>query len=598
MRIPDHLVKPSCEGYKYGKLTYSGRHKMYYIEGEPAMLELAKRVFPGTRMDFSGRNRKVRFKDTSRSVENLNWFMLRFPLEVECWDVLDKDRERAIAQAQRREANNKLELVDTPKTFLADLFDFQKEGVDFLIKNERALLADEMGLGKTFTALGAVSIIQQYPVLVVPQAHLRLQWQRVIGSLFEVPDIDNPKVKASHLTHIVKGLKPYKLPEKPFYICHYGLLRGWRDVLLELGIKTLIFDEVQELRHTGTQKYSVATELSQETSCVYGLSGTPIYGYGAEVWSVMNALDYHCLSDFESFTREWCSGYGTKTVIKPDILGDYLRREGLMIRHRKKDVYSQLPKVRRVVQIVDKDDDVYNKLVVEAVKVANRYHNIKEWHERGKAASFIERESRQATGIAKAPFVVEFVKTLVEGGEKVLLAAWHHAVHDIYIEKLKKYGLVKLTGRESQDEKQRSLDQFIEGDADIALLSLRTAAGLDGLQERGTCIVFGELDWSPAVHSQIESRLERIGIDLNVDSILSYYCVSDSGYDEVIQEALGLKTAQFTLLMADDPETEEDKVLARQKAKASLEMIINKMRTNTLVVEPPPWGAWETLKSL
>lgn len=589
MRIPDHLVKPSCEGHKYGTLIYNGRDQMYYIEGEPAMLEMAKRVFPGTRLDFSGRNKKIRFKATPRSVENLNWLMLRFPLEVSCWDRLNKDREKAIDKANRRESNAGIGTVETPKSFLADLFEFQKEGVDYLIKNERTLLADQMGLGKTFSALGAVSLVQKYPVLIVPQAHLTLQWKRVIGNLFDVPGVDNAKDRSSHLTHVLTGLKPYPLPEKPFYICHYGLLRGWRDPLLDLGVQILIFDEVQELRHTGTQKYSIATEISQETRYVYGLSGTPIYNYGAEIWSVMNAVDYQCLSDFESFSREWCSGFGTKIVTKPDVLGDYLRREGLMIRRRKSEVLSQLPKIMRVVQIVNKDDDVYNKLVLEAVKVANRYHNIKEWSERGKALTFIERESRRATGVAKAPFVAEFVKTLVDGGEKVLLFAWHHDVHDLYEKKLGKYGLIKITGRQSKEEKAHALDLFMEGHANIALMSLRTASGLDGLQEKATCLVFGELDWSPAVMSQCESRIERMGVNEAIDSIMSYYCVSDSGFDEVIQEALGLKVAQFTKLMDDSSETEGDKVLAKQKALDAMVRIIDKIKTKDDPIPPPPW---------
>src|SRR5579884_3848269 len=42
-------------------------------------------------------------------------------------------------------------------------------------------------------------------------------------------------------------------------------------------------------------------------------------------------------------------------------------------------------------------------------------------------------------------------------------------------------------------------------------MSLRSGAGLDGLQEDCTVGVFGELDWSPEQHRQCIGRLDRDG---------------------------------------------------------------------------------------
>ena len=67
--------------------------------------------------------------------------------------------------------------------------------------------------------------------------------------------------------------------------------------------------------------------------------------------------------------------------------------------------------------------------------------------------------------------------------------------------------------------------------------------------------MFGELDWSPAVHSQAEDRAHRMG---QKDSILCYYLVSKGGSDQDMQDALGLKVSQFTALMGDQVKSQEN----------------------------------------
>ncbi len=84
------------------------------------------------------------------------------------------------------------------------------------------------------------------------------------------------------------------------------------------------------------------------------------------------------------------------------------------------------------------------------------------------------------------------------------------------------------------------------GRTNLCCISLRAASGLN--LQRATCVVFGELDWSPAVHSQAEDRAHRMG---QKDSLLCYYLVSPEGSDADIQEALGLKVSQFLGLMGE-----------------------------------------------
>jgi len=431
--------------------------------------------------------------------------------------------------------------------------------------------------------------VKSYPVLVVCQTHVQRQWQRVIGALYDLPCTeqfglyDTPfeiaRRRGEMLAPILRTQTPYRIPETPFSIVHYGLLAWWGEKLLERKYPIVIFDEVQELRHTGTKKYSQASLLSSEADYVWGLSGTPVYGYGAEIWAVSNAIEFHYLGSEDVFTREWCTGYGEKIVENPMALHDQLTREGFLLRRKADDVAGNLPKVVRHIQDIDHDRDLYDSLINAARGKANSY-NLASFTEKGKLARDIERDTRRAAGVSKAGYVADFVAALIESGERPLVYAWHHDVHDILRERLSSYRPSVITGRESEAKKAENLQCYIDGKTDLVVLSLRSAAGLDGLQHRATCCVFAELDWSPAIHGQAETRIARIGVDKTVQEVPSYYCVARNGYDEVMLDVLGLKTSQFIGLMGDEPEDYEEKQKAEKRAKSRIQKLVDKLKAS------------------
>src|SRR5690554_2603564 len=568
--LPDYMKDPGPANYYHGTLRDSKKKNSWIIKGEPYVCQMAKRLFPGSK---GARRSSARFTANKRTIGDLNWLMLRYPLEIKS----PRKWQEAIAEARDyvldRERNIKNPLkVDAPDLFFEGrLMEFQKEGLGYLLQNNRVLLADEMGLGKTVQALAWLAETKPYPLLLVVPPHLVKNWEREIMRFLNVPG-PNGSIEKPDL-HIIQGLKPYDLPSAHIYIIHYLLLRGWKEYLPQVGFGSVIFDEIQELRHSGTEKYSSASLLADSCDYVIGLSGTPIYNSGGEIWNVMNILDYHCLGDWESFTREWCYGYRSRLVKDPKLLGEYLRREGLIFRRTKEKVLKELPPKRRLVQEIDADAGVYDELMESTMEKVLLLDSTETTLDKRRLQDQIAQEERQATGIAKAPYVGHFVKTLLEADEKVLLFAHHHKVMDIYKKELKKFSPVFITGRENQKQKDASLKAFMEGKTNICVISLRSAAGLN--LQRASCVVFGELDWSPAVHSQAEDRAHRIG---QRDSLLCYYLVSSKGSDQDMQEALGLKVSQFVNMMGDSFESEEDRLLAQSAAQDHILRVINRLR--------------------
>jgi len=564
-QIPAYLRETPLTGHVYGTLSYNRKSKCWTIKGEPCVTEMAKRLFPG-----SERKRgEARFAANRRIVGEVNWLMMRYPLQIAQRDVglWKRALEQAQEHAVRRELVNRLPPRSVPPkgTFEGELREFQKEGLSFLLANPRTLLADEMGLGKTVQALACLAATGDMPALIVVPPHLVRNWENETSRFLRLEGA-RPRV------HVIRGLKPYALPRADIYIIHYLLLRGWKQALAGAEFKAVVFDEMQELRHSGTEKYSAASLIAERSERVIGLSGTPIYNRGGEIWNVINILDFHCLGDWESFTREWCDGYGNQLVRDPALLGAYLKREGLILRRTKQEVLSELPPKRRLVQEIDSDDRVYRELMKPVLELLG---SLKQLHPDDKERILLEERisagERQAAGVAKAPFVSAFVRALLDSEERVLLFAHHHAVMDIYRKELAAYKPVFITGRENASQKERAVESFMNGDSALCVISLRAASGLN--LQRASCVVFGELDWSPAVHSQAEDRAHRMG---QKDSILCYYLVAPQGSDRDMQDALGLKVSQFVQLMGDKTPDLWEQRNAQRAAKAHIEHLLER----------------------
>ena len=556
--LPDYLRDTTPPTATHGTLEYMPRTKTWVVRGEVEVLSLCKRLFPGCQ---SRGKQGVRIAASRRATGDLNWLMMRYPLEILSsakWQA-SLEQARHLAAMCRLQQQSPLLAQTLPSDFSGQLMSFQQEGVGYLMRMNRALLADEMGLGKTVQALAYLSLRRQWPVLIVVPPHLCSNWVRETLQFLRIEG-EAPTI------HVLKGLTPYPLPQAHVYIVHYLLLRGWKKNLRALEFDTVVLDEMQELRHRGTEKYAAAVALCDAAGSVVGLSGTPIYNRGGEIYNVINILESNALGDAETFARQWCDPY-TNTVMDPVELGRVLRAQGLFLRRTKEQVLPQLPPKRRLVQEIDADNNVYAALLAAMRTKVQQWQDSDNASEKALLLEQVSQAERQATGVAKAPHVAAFVAALLEDGERVLLFAHHHRVIDVYARELAAFHPKFITGRETANAKDKALEAFMSGQTRLCVVSLRAASGLN--LQAATCVVFGELDWSPAVHTQAEDRAHRIG---TTDSILCYYLVSAGGSDRDMQEILGLKVSQFTQLMGDripsQAEVEQAQIAATNRVMA------------------------------
>jgi SNF2 family DNA or RNA helicase len=520
----------------------------WHIETEPHVALKLKRVFPKIKNRQHG---VIKLTNTEETCRDIEWFLDRYPLEVDAVSLAALTREAGKHRERETLVSELLSGIRKPREFDLALppREYQKVGADMCIAAGGLLLADDLGLGKTLVGICVASHPAARPALVVTLTHLPRQWEAEFKKFA-------PQLR----THILKSGKPYDLrqtkgtkrgqmmltAETPdVIITNYHKLAGWAETLAPI-VKSVIFDEGQELRHPDSAKASAAKHIAGHCNYRLSLTATPIYNYGDEIFSVIDAVRPGALGSRGEFIEEWCSGIdnrGRARIKDPAAFGTFVRDAGLMLRRTRAEVGRELPDLIRIPHHVDSDTDKLAEVDSAATELAQLIlsQNPTARGEKFRAAEELSNLVRQATGIAKAPYVAEFVKLLIENGESVVLYAWHREVYTVLMDRLKAFNPVMYTGSESPNQKEEARRAFIEGESKVLVMSLRAGAGLDGLQHHAHTVVFGELDWSPGVHDQCAGRLHRDG---QTEPVVAYYLIADSGSDPIVADVLGVKAAQ------------------------------------------------------
>lgn len=531
----------------YQKPTGLAQWGTFSLNLDPDVRMRVKRILP----KVSVHSRTLKVTDSDETAADIAMIMSRWDLEA---DDATLDRIRSGDSAWREkestvEAILSGKVVTSPGTMepARPLREYQKQAHAIARASKGLLLADELGLGKTASSLASLGDPAMRPMLVVTLAGLPRQWIRELKVVY--PDLT---------AHEIKGTKPYELRDgdgqwPDLIAMNYAKLAGWA-AHLDGKVRSVVFDEVHELRRPDSQKYRAAKLVTSGADLVWGLSATPVMNYGGEMHSIMGVIDPGALGARDEFAREWCKGsYGLdqKTpVADPEALRRFLTSRGSMLRRSRSDVGIDLPPVMLIEQSVDSDEGAIREVESDVAEIARLILDSSAEHKvRWAAKGELDWKLRQATGIAKAPFVAAFVKLLLESEEKVAVMAWHRSVIDILSESLASYGVGLYTGTETPNAKARTLDRFIEGEDRVMIMSLRSGAGIDGLQDVCQNVVFAEYDWSPGVHKQVIGRFHRPG---QAKPTFAYFCDSDSGADPIMKDTLNLKAMQADLLIDPD----------------------------------------------
>ena len=508
---------------------------------------------------------EVIIEDSTESIKQIKLLMDRYPLEILSKTVWQRKIVKTYApKPTLPPIKHKLKRAKTGEQFRGKLMNFQKEGLDFLLKSSgNALLADEMGLGKTVQTLSYVSTEKQtFPVLIVAPLVTLKNWEREIEKFLKKKSRNGRILESeSPSVTLIRTGKSKVLPKSDIYIINYELLLKRSVDIENVGIHTIVCDEVHNLRSKTTQKYKAVKKLAALPTVQYriGLSGTPIYNRGSEIWPIIDILKPGLLGSFKEFCEYFCyvNDKGKAIVLenKRASLRNELQKH-VMLRRKKSDVLKELKDKVRYKEVIASDTDYY---LEELDKIWKKLESEQKeaQTEFSKSASYHRaiQSERQIAGVAKLPHVINFVKNIMEIEESVVVFCHHKVIHKLLHESLQEFTPVSIIGGQSDNLRQDQIDKFQKGESKLMIAGIR--AGNVGINlTRAKYVIFAELDWSPAIHRQAEDRLHRIG---QKNTVFAYYLIGNGTLDDHVASILVDKSYEIDAIMDETVDTYENK---------------------------------------
>ena len=403
---------------------------IFVVGARPHIMVKLKRMIPMAYQD--GRSGYLWITATRELARDLEWFCERYPLtpyDDRSAGILTKlaDEHRAGEERVARILDGDIPPLDPDRTPQVTPREYQLVPRAMIRAQGFLLLGDDVGLGKTLEASLMFSDLDALRGLVVAPHHLVDQWAVELEKYF--PWLN---------THVVRKGTPYtanqtvllrRLDQAHVLITNYHKLGGWGDYL-QGKMSTVIFDEAHELRTgAGTGKYTAAEMVARAARYRVLMTATPVYNYGKEVHHIVSIMAPDVLGTLDEYVKE----HGGDRTRDPRALGAYLRESGILLRRTRKEVGRELPPVSIMAQPVETnrtvlDDMIREGIVAMAAKVLAADTDATE---RWTISGQLDMKVRHATGVAKAPYVAQFVKMLLESGIKKIGLVGHH--HDCFV---------------------------------------------------------------------------------------------------------------------------------------------------------------------
>lgn len=480
---------------------------------------------PGKKWD----SKKKRW--TADKTPELLQFAFRHSFDVDA--DLREEIEGTISSAASRLENSSAVSAEIEIAGLSgELMPYQKAGVKYAVETRRCFIADQMGLGKTIQAIAAIEKEQCYPVVVICPKSLKENWKREWN-----------KWVPSRTVQVVNGKDD--IQKADVIVVNYDIVSRFISALKFVGLNAMICDESHYVKNPSAARTKAIMQIAKyvpRSGMVILLSGTPITNSPQEIVSQLDILGV--LGKFGgkwAFLRRYAGAYyngyhwDTSGATNTNELNIRLRQI-CYIRRVKNDVLKELPeKSRNIVTVSGSKDGMLAYVRAERDLISFLAEN---GYRASDSAQHLQKTNvlKKLASEAKLDAAYEWIDNFLAGTDRKLVVFAHNV--SIVDALAKKYGNLRVSGRDDMDSRQHAIDSF-QNNPDSRVIVLNLQAGSVGITlTAASDVLFVQMGWTPAEHDQAEDRCHRIG---QINNVQAYYMICAGTIDEDIYELIQQK---------------------------------------------------------
>lgn len=431
-----------------------------------------------------------------------------------------------------------------------ELFNHQKEGIEFGLKHKNIIIGDEMGLGKTAQSILISKRMGYSRNLIICKNSAKKKWKDEVllwtekdcGYILEGTIDDRDRIMSSLLSN--------KNKEDIFAITNYEHIRNSK-ALMNIDVNTLIIDEAHKIKNRKAQIFNSVKTFCNATDKILMLTGSPMANRPEEIWALLNVAYPQQFKSFWKFAERYCYvskgywGYEINGSRNEEELNHLL--EDVMIRRYKKDCLDLPEKIYEpeYITLEGKQKRLYKEMEKDAMAIINETEiltasvviaQICRLQQIAISSQLVGEESDVWS--AKFNWVKDFIEEYPD--EKIVVFSTFERAITFLSDLLKLSGIkhVRYTGKESLKERDANQEEYRFGKTNVFLATITAGGESIDLFETNE-IIFLNKHWNPEVNKQAEDRGHRIGLKHTL-TIISL--IAQDTYDEVIELMLKNKT--------------------------------------------------------
>ena len=414
------------------------------------------------------------------------------------------------------ELRNKEELICVPNGLQADLFPYQKSGLNWLSfmvdSGCGSILGDEMGLGKTLQVIATIGHMKETKgtinCLVVCPVSLLENWRREVKKFY--PSLSVLVNHGSNRTRLYFDLLQYDI-----VVTAYSNLQTDSAMLQMIDWDLIVTDEAQNIKNPRALRTRYLKTLKRKTAIA--VSGTPFENHMTDVWSLVDFVMPNYLGPLSSFEQTYSDDLNSAKALEKLITP-------IMIRRRVKDVGKSLPPRIDVPvpitmtqeearfyedgRLAAQEDYGLSDMQLEKIQKLRMFctHPIV-YDSSLEGSDPIKLSNKYAR-------LCELLEEIFSYKEKVIVFTSFSKMINLIVDDIKtRFGVYTnfIDGSVDSNNRQKIVDEFsaVSGPALLALNPIAAGTGLN--ITAANHVIHYNLEWNPSKEDQASARAYRTG---------------------------------------------------------------------------------------